>query len=119
MTQFDTSLRSTASKLLSKFGKLVTLTRRTESYAPSTGELTVISVTATIRAVVGTYSKFLYGTSSILVGDLKLTVAAADFTFDPAPNDTVLIDSVLYKVVRADPVYISEQPGLWELQVRK
>jgi len=119
VTTLDDRLRQTASNLYAKYGKTVTLAHITKTYVPSTGDMTSVIATLSLKARIEEYAIQLVDGTNVLAGDLRVTFSALDATFYPVPDDTLTIDSVAWRVVKASPIYIVDQPGLWVLQVRK
>lgn len=121
MTALDTKLRATASSLLSKFGKSVTLTSLTSgAYDSSTRTTATTESNTTANAIIEDYNNgaiFVSG-GLILMGDKKLTFAASDVSM-PSPGDTVTIDSVVWSVKSVKETWSGEQVASYEVQVRK
>lgn len=121
MTALDTKLRATATGLLVKYGKSVTLTAVTPgAYNPATGQSTTSTSDTTAQAFIETYGKGEIFSSGglVVMGDKKLTFAAADVT-KPEPGDTVTIDSVVWTVIFVDELWSGEQVAAYVVQVRK
>ena len=116
----DAKMRSTASRLLAKFGKAVPITVVVKTYSPSSGAFTVTSTTTTtVNGAVSEFSAGITGNADVISGDLKVTIAAMDLTQEPLAGDTVVIDGQTYKVINVFPTYSGELVALWKLQVRK
>ena len=113
-----TSLRSTASKLMSKFGGLVTIRR----IAPGTYNATtgIISETATDTTIRGTLQDVNKREVNELVqaGDKRLIIAAADLANAPTATDKVLISSVVHQVINVITIEQDNLPITYELILR-
>ena len=116
----DATFRPLAHNLIAKYGKNVTFTKTTAgTFDPVTG--TTIGSTSTDTVVkiappAAVDVAEVNGTS-IQTGDLKVSVAALDYT--PDINQTVTIDGATYDVVSVSPVYSGELVALYDCQVRK
>ncbi len=117
-TVLDRAFRPLALQLLNLFGKDVTITYQTPgSYDPSTGLSSATTSAATVRALVERYDVREFG-DFIRAGDLKVTTYGIGLTA-PDPNDTVTVDSVVYRVVAVESIYSGELAALHEMQVRR
>ena len=116
----DARARNTADKLLTKFGKLVTLSRITEgSYDPTTGEMaTPTAVSSSVYALIKDYKGIDLTNGVILQGDRKVTIAALGID-EPQPADKVTLDLYDYNVISVRKVWSGELAAMFELQVRK
>ncbi len=113
------SSRQTASNLISKFGKLITLSRHSDGvYDPQTGELSASSVSdLSIKALVKDFKPFEFSGGAIQTGDKKITLAALN-TISPKLADSITIDTVIYSVVSVKTIWDGEFAVMFELQVR-
>jgi hypothetical protein len=120
MTALDVSARALATKLLNKFGKVITLQSVVEgAYDPLTGDMAANTVTtSTPFAVISDYKGIALMSGVIQYGDRKVTIAALNSVL-PQPADTVTIDSEVYKVLSVRNVWSGDLSALYELQVRK
>jgi hypothetical protein len=112
------SLRSTASRLMAKFGGLVTIRRiALGSYNATTG---VISETATDTTIRGTLQDVNKREVNELVqaGDKRLIIAAADISAAPTTIDKVLISSVVHQVITVVTIEQDNLPITYELILR-
>jgi len=119
----DSTALNTASRLMAKFGKAMTLTRRPGTYDPTTG---MVSDTApqvvTLNGLPdSTYRKLgqTYGSELIQSGDLDVLVAAKGLTLTPAPGDELSWGPEIYKVQLVKPTYSGEQVATYNLLVRR
>ena len=97
-------LRKVASKLMAKFGGVVTINRVTAGvYNPTTG---TVSETTTDTAVRGVLEDVNVREVNDLIqsGDKRLTVAAADVAAVPSTADRVLIGGVTHQIIRVTTV---------------
>ena len=118
----DVKARSTASRLIAKFGKSVTHTSiTTGTYDPATGSSSLTSAAASVRAVVEDYSLQASGAAFqsglIISGDKKITMAAQG-AVKPKPGDTFTVDGVVYAIVRVTETWSGELVALYECQGR-
>jgi hypothetical protein len=116
----DARARSTADKLLDKFGKSITLTSIVEgTYDPATGELSGGTTTSTNHtAVIKDYNGIDFISGVVQAGDRKVMIAALGAP-TPQPADKVTVDSEVYQVVAVRHIWSGELPALYEMQVRK
>lgn len=121
MTKMDVAIRKTAAKLIQKYGQLVELTHKSQTYFPDKGEMVDDEIKyQTVRAVVDEFRVGFQDNTSVQAGDLKVTIAAEALENDPVPGDTVKIGEEVYSIVPpVTPTYVNEQVGVWNLQVRK
>ena len=94
-----TSLRSTASKLMAKFGGSVTIRRITlGTYNATTG---MVSETASDTTIRGTLQDVNRREVNELVqaSDKRLIIAAADLVITPTTADKVLINAVTHQII--------------------
>lgn len=102
------SLQKTASKLMAKFGGEVTFRRVTAgTYDPDTGTSTPSTSTTTIKGVLEEVQERELN-DLIKSTDKKLTIAAADLTFEPATSDQVTVSSRIMQIVQVRKI---EQEG--------
>lgn len=119
MTQLDTLFRGLATNLIGQFGKEVTFTSiGGVVYDPDTLTSHNSSVAVTVKAIIEDYKPREYGTGLILVGDKKLSVAAAGLT-KPKPGDTVTLDSDTWSVISVNEEWSGEQISMYSIQIRK
>jgi len=127
----DTKARATADKLISKFGKQVTLTRITEGvYNPETGDVGVYdpetgdfiagttTTTQTVAALVKDFNGIELLSGLIQAGDRKVSIAALNAT-EPQIGDAMTIDSLVYNVLAVKSIWSGEKVAIYEMQVRK
>lgn len=116
----DTRARTTADKLLDKFGKSITLTSITEgSYDPATGEMGAGTTTSTTHtAIIKDFNGIDFISGVVQAGDRKIMIAALGAP-TPQPADKITIDSEIYQVISVRYVWSGELPALYEIQVRK
>ena len=116
----DARARSTADKLLDKFGKSITLTSIVEgSYDPATGDMSANTTTNTTpTAIIKDQNGIDFISGVVQAGDRKVMIAALGAP-TPQPADKVTVDREVYHVVAVRHLWSGELPALYELQVRK
>lgn len=118
----DASLRPVARKLIAKLGKDATITRTAQgAFDPVTG--THGAPTETPYSVKVTppkqFRKELVDGNAIQRQDFQVSLAAEQLTFTPnIETDTITIDSKVYSIVNADPVYSGELVVKYDLHCR-
>lgn len=121
MTTLDDKLRPLASRLIDKFGKSVTITYNTPgAYDPDTRTATVSASAVTANATIEDYGagEMFASNGLIVMGDKKLTFAAADVT-RPEPGDTVTIDSVVWSIISVFETWSGALVATYKVQARK
>ena len=114
-----TSLRKTASKLMTKFGGEVTFRRVTSgAYDPDTGTSTPSVATSTVRGVLDNVQE--REVNDLIKGtDKKLTIAAADVTFEPAVSDQVTVSSRIMQIVQINKIEQDNTAIVFEIFLRE
>lgn len=113
-----TSLRSTASKLMAKFGGLVTIRRITlGSYNATTGTVSETASDATIRGTLQDVNKREVN-ELVQASDKRLIIAAADLTNAPTTTDKVLISSVVHQIIKVTTIEQDNLAITYELILR-
>ena len=120
-TRLDTKLVPKTKEIIDKFGKLVTLTRETNTYNPATGDVSSTSTSVSIRVTPPREFPARYIDGSLIqIGDVEIGVPASGLTITPSAVDfTATIDSVVWKCIRATKVYSGDDVVLWRLQLRR
>ena len=115
----STSLRKVASKLMSKFGGEVTFRRiTTGAYNTSTGAATATASTTTVRGVLEDVSE--REVNDLIKGtDKKLTIAAADVSFEPAVSDQVTVASRIMQIVQVNKIEQDNTAIVFEIILRE
>lgn len=120
MSGFYDRAANTAKRLLTSYGKDITVTRQVNSgYDPSTGVAGSTS-TFTVKGQSFDYSDYRVATSNGLIktGDRKVLIAAKDLAFTPdATTDQLTVNGVVWSIVKVNKV-VDEQV-LFEIQVRR
>lgn len=114
---FATNMQSVASRLLTKYGRVVTLTRVTEgAYNPSTSDA-ADGATITYSGVAhpSPYTVAEIATGTVTVGDVRLLIYT---TTAPLIGDTAVVDTVTYRVMNVDRVSVQGQDIIYRLQLR-
>lgn len=130
MTTLYDGMRTTASKLLSKFGQTMTLTKRTSTtgaYDPSTGEVTPSETEYTGKGVILNYTdSYLHyggrvGASSVQLGDRRVLFVPddQDMPLPIASVDVITVDMVEWLVAAVSPVNPGGTTVLYDIQVRR
>jgi hypothetical protein len=114
-----TSLRKVASKLMLKFGGEVTFRRvTTGAYNTTTGAATPSVATTTVRGVLEDVNE--REVNDLVKGtDKKLTVAAADLSFEPSVSDQVTVASRVMQIVRVDKIEQDNTAIVFEIFLRE
>lgn len=114
-----TSLRKVASKLMLKFGGEVTFRRiTTGSYNTSTGVATPTAASTTVRGVLEDVNE--REVNDLVKGtDKKLTVAAADLSFEPAVSDQVTVASRVMQTVQVTKIEQDNTAIVFEIYLRE
>jgi hypothetical protein len=114
-----TSLRKVASKLMLKFGGEVTFRRiTTGAYNTSTGVATPTAASTTVRGVLEDVNE--REVNDLVKGtDKKLTVAAADLSFEPAVSDQVTVASRVMQTVQVTKIEQDNTAIVFEIYLRE
>ena len=114
-----TSLRKTATKLMAKFGGEVTFRRVTSGiYNPTTGTAASTVSTTTVRGVLEDVSE--REVNDLIKGtDKKLTIAAADVSFEPAVSDQVTVASRIMQIVQVNKIEQDNTAIVFEIFLRE
>lgn len=125
MTFDYTKSAATALRLLTKFGRTVTLRKQTAgAYDPATSSSTVTTTDYTGTGALFDFNERLLGTQfadgqTYQVGDKKLLLAPAGITTDPAPGDLLIFGSDTWTVLNIKTLEPAGTPVLYELHLRK
>lgn len=113
------SLRKTASKLMTKFGGDVTIGRVTVgSYNATTGTVSPSTTTTTVKGVLENVREREVN-DLIKSNDKKLTIAAADLAFEPAVSDQATIGGRLLQVVQVNKIEQDNTAIVFEIFLRE
>lgn len=117
-------LVKTAGTLVTKFGRNVTIRTYSEVYDPATGTNALTPTDVVVKAIVEDYpAKDAKGgtttTDGIVRGDRRVTIAANAVSAAPNTETKVLIDSLLYAVVKVDTQYATDDAAVYVMQCRK
>lgn len=115
----STSLRKTASKLMAKFGGEVTFRRVSSGiYNPTSGTSLPVTTTTTIRGVLDNVTE--REVNDLIKGtDKKLTIAAADLTFEPAVSDQVTVGGRIMQIVQSNKIEQDNTAIVFEIFLRE
>jgi hypothetical protein len=101
-------LRKVASKLLAKFGGVVTINRVTAGvYNPTTGTASEVVAGTVVRGVM----------EDVNVREV-MTIAAADLTAAPSTADRVVVGAVTHQIIRVTTIEQDNTPITHELILR-
>jgi hypothetical protein len=114
-----TSLRKVASKLMLKFGGEVTFRRiTTGSYNTTTGAASATASSTTIRGVLENVSE--REVNDLIKGtDRKLTIAAADLTFEPTVADQFTVGGRILQTVEVRRIEQDNTAIVFEIFLRE
>lgn len=119
MATLDAPMRGVASTLLALFGTTVTLVfLDTSGYDPATAS---VSPSESTEAGKGAFVKYRHDEvdgERVQAGDVKVIVAAKDWTNDPTTADKLRFGSIEYDVVGVNADYSGDQIALYTMQVR-
>lgn len=118
MSAFSDNMSAVALGLLTKFGEAVSFTRTTEgAYNPATGSTAAGSdLVFTGFGFPEDYSNRDIDNILVQQGDARLYVNA--LSTPPLPQDTVTLDSVVYRVMSVRKYSTNSVNVLYELQIR-
>lgn len=113
------SLRKVASKLMLKFGGEVTFRRiTTGAYNTTTGAATPTVATTTVKGVLEDVNE--REVNDLVKGtDKKLTVAAANLSFEPAVSDQVTVASRVMQIVQVTKIEQDNTAIVFEIFLRE
>ena len=118
MTSNDKWALPLATKLIKKSGKLVTYKKVVEgSYDPITDTQLSTITDYPIKALIQKPDIKLIDNNLIKSTSLVLMIASSDITFNIELQDTILIESIGYKVSVINPTYSGEMIAYYELVV--
>jgi len=113
-----TSLRKTASKLMSKFGGVATIRTVTPgAYNPTTGTVSEATSDTAVRGVLEDVN-LREVNDLIQATDKRLLIAAADVTAAPTTADEVVISGTTYQVIRVTTIEQDNTAITYELILR-
>lgn len=116
---------ATSLKLLTRFGRTVTLRRQVAgAYDPATGSATVTTTDYTGKGAIFDFDERRLGTvfapgSTIQMGDKYLLLAPDGITVAPAPGDFLIFGSDTWNIVNKKSVEPAGIVVLYELHLRK
>lgn len=114
----STSLRKTASKLMAKFGGEVTFRQiTTGAYNTTTGASTQTASTTTIRGVLEDVTEREVS-DLIKSSDKKLTIAAADLSFEPSVSDQVTVSNRIMQTIQVNKIEQDNTAIVFEIFLR-
>jgi len=111
-------LRKVASKLMAKFGGVVTIRRVTiGAYNATTGTAAETTVDTVVRGVLEDVNVREVN-DLIQSGDKRLTIAAADLATAPSTADRVVVGAVTHQIIRVTTIEQDNTPITHELILR-
>ena len=112
-------LRKIASKLMAKFGGEVTIRRMTTGiYNPTTGTASGTVSSTTVRGVLENVSE--REVNDLIKGtDRKLTIAAADLSFEPTVADQVTVGGRILQTVEVRRIEQDNTAIVFEIFLRE
>ena len=111
---------ATAKRLLTRFGQVVTIIKRTTpgAYDPATGTVSGGTVGYSCAGAVMNYASRDIDGTLVQRGDVRVLLAP-DAAFEPKPGDTVtLADTTELTVINAQATKPAGSPVLYEVQAR-
>lgn len=112
-----TSLKATASGLLSDKGQPMTLTQKTTGeYDPETASAPVTTATETVYGAVFDYAAKDIDGTLIKRGDKRVIMEATSLT--PTSTDTLTIGGVVHNIVEAVPINPGGVVVIYKVQAR-
>lgn len=112
------SLQKVASKIVGKFGGVITFTVVTAgAYNTTTGAITETTTTTTIRGVLDAVSTREVN-DLVQATDKRLTVAAVDLAAAPTTADRVTIGGIIHQIISVDKVEQDNQAIVYTLTLR-
>lgn len=112
------SLQKVASKIVGKFGGVITFTVVTAgAYNTTTGAITETTTTTTIRGVLDAVSTREVN-NLVQATDKRLTVAAVDLAAAPTTADRVTIGGIIHQIISVDKVEQDNQAIVYTLTLR-
>jgi hypothetical protein len=116
-------LKSVAQTLCRVLGTTAVMKRVNSSYNPATGVETAADPASTTWTLTiappEMYSAREINGTTILAGDVKITVAAKDVVVAPQPNFSLTVGSDVYRVVTVETVDGGGSAVIYILQCRK
>lgn len=129
VTSLDKFIPTLTDKLITKFGKQITITTNSlGSYDPtSSGPSSASSISQTCACVIEEFPDALRtlgdgivkDADSVIDGDKKVMVAAKNLTFIPKSGDTCLVDGIGYNIIGSGSQYSGELVAYYSYHVRK
>lgn len=115
----SSSLRKTATKLLGRFGGDVTISRVTVgSYNATTGAVSPTTSTTIVKGVLEDVRE--REVNDLIKGnDKKLTIAAADLSYEPTVTDQVTIGGRVLQVIQVDKIEQDNTAIVYQLFLRE
>lgn len=129
VTSLDKFMPTLADKLLTKYGKQITITTNTlGAYDPTaSGPSSSTSVSQTCACIIEEFPDALRtlgdgiikDSDSVIDGDKKVMVAAKNLTFIPKSGDRVTVDGQIYNIIGSGSQYSGELVAYYSYHVRK
>jgi hypothetical protein len=115
---FYSDLANVAKRLLTDKGQNVTFSREVSSaFDPVTGQNQIAATTFTGNGAAFNYNKSEVDGTIVQNGDIRFLVEAT--ATEPANDDTVTIDNIIYTVMSIKPTSPAGTVVIYELQLRR
>lgn len=102
----DARAAATATRLLDKFGKAMTLVISGPSvYDPATGDVEAAGQQIDFMGIVESPSATELSSGQVLAADKVVTINAATLTAYPVPNDVIVIDGREFSIKQVSEVW--------------
>lgn len=116
MTTFDTRARSTARRLIERYGKSCTLQHLLpEAYNEDTGTVAVKTVGYPVKALFERPSKKELEAGQVVATDEVLVIPALGLNIEPTLNDRMTVDNRDRTIKMVNKVWSGEQVCMWRL----
>ena len=121
-TTLDTKLVPKVLALITKYGKSVLFKLLpSKSYDATKGTVTLGDEVQYAKYVIPPFQfndKYIDG-NLVQVGDMQIGLPASGLEFTPENNIRVIIDSVVWRIIRYSPIYTGTQIALYIFHLRK
>jgi hypothetical protein len=120
MAGFDyPRVRSTADRLVGRFGQPVTIKRPGAATGPAHNPTIAAPVSYSATAVVTVFSKREVDGERVRVTDKRVMVGAGDLNITPETSDTITIGGVEHAIISVTPTSPGGVAVIYEIQARK
>lgn len=116
----DMLLIRQARAIINRYGAQVTVSHIQQTgYDPVARKPITAKSVKPVKSLLETVKASQVNGTSIIDGDMRVTLVAADLPFQATPNDDVTINGVVWNVKHVDTEYFGNTPITSILQVRK